>query len=248
MRSITVRRLARAAARRIVFVHTADIVGRGINEEPPRFHTGGDFVLHRLSSMRELVLDAPKLLDGQIAELPFRIKQLNPLRVRRWRSEILTRFARGDVAYVATAQDEIASWIWLSRERVSRSSSNGLRFRLEPGQRYIYHLWASPRYRRLGAGGFVLASLLWDLYKENAELDNPHEKGLEPWVYGFIDRPNQPNLVLTKVIFGFSAIQTVRHMRLLSSIWWQIPFTDKPPSGPCSRKRRPWPGPRRDST
>jgi hypothetical protein len=75
-------------------------------------------------------------------------------------------------------------------------------------------------------GAFLMAGLLHDL-AEDPTLD---------WVYGYVDRANAPNQLLLRMVFGFRTVQVVKHLSVLNTIGWQIPLTDRPPRGPCSRR------------
>jgi hypothetical protein len=220
------RRLWRGALRRILFLYTADIVGRRITEEPRTFHADDNLVLHRVTSLSDPILNAP----GMYARRP---------------RGMAGRFERGDVAYIATVQGEVAAWVWLSRVSYP---TGVLRIRLAPGDCYMYDLWAFPEYRKLGAGGFVMSGLLRELYNESIELHGAFGEVDERWVYGYIDRPNLPSLLLHRIVLGCTLVQSVKHLQILNCFWWQIPFTDKPPSGPCSRKRYTQRTPSRRST
>jgi ribosomal protein S18 acetylase RimI-like enzyme len=201
------RSLPRAALRRITAVHTVDIVRRETAQQPPAVRTGAEFVLHRATSAED-----PLLLRA-------------PVGARRFR-RVPAAVVRGDVAYVATVDVQVVGWIWVSRVS-HRDQWSGLRFSLTPAECYAYDLWSLPQYRTLGVGAFLLAGLLQDL-AEDPTLQ---------WVYGYVDRANTRNQLLLRMVFGFRTVQAVKHICMLDSRGWQIPFTDRPPGGPCSRGR-----------
>jgi ribosomal protein S18 acetylase RimI-like enzyme len=201
------RSLPRAALRRITALHTVDIVRRGTAQQPPAVRAGAKFVLHRATSAED-----PFLLRAPVAAP----------RLRR----VPAAVARGDVAYVATVDVQVVGWIWLSRVS-HRDPWSGLRFSLAPAECYAYDLWSLPQYRTLGIGAFLVAGLLHDL---------AGDRSLE-WVYGYVDRANTRNQLLLRMVFGFRTVQAVKHVCVLDSRGWQVPFTDRPPRGPCSRRR-----------
>lgn len=201
------RSLPGAVLRRIAAVHSVDIVRRPTDQAPPAVRVGASFVLHRATSA-----DDPLLVRA-------------PISIRR-RRQVPDTVARGDVAYLATVADQVVGWIWLSRVS-HRDRWSGLRFRLAPAECYAYDLWSLPEYRAKGVGAFLMAGLLRDLAEETT---------LE-WVYGYIDRSNAPNQTLLRMVFGFRTVQAVKHLSVLNARGWQIPLTDRPPGGPCSRRR-----------
>lgn len=201
------RSLPRVVLRRITAVHTVDIVRRETTREPPSVRAGAGFVLHRATSV-----DDPLLVRA-------------PVGARRLR-KVPAAVARGDLAYVATVDDQTVGWIWLSRVS-HRDPWSGLRFHLEPTECYAYDLWSMPQYRTLGVGAFLMAGLLHDLAAD------PSVR----WVFGYVDRANAPNQTLMRMVFGFKTVQAVTHLCMLDARGWQIPFTDRPPRGPCSRGR-----------
>jgi len=201
------RSLPRAALRRITALHTVDIVRRGTAQQPPAVQVGARFVLHRATSPRD-----PLLLSA-------------PVGARRLK-QVPAAMARGDVAYVATVDDQVVGWMWLCRVS-HRDPWSGLCFSLAPAESYAYDLWSLPRYRTQGVGAFLVAGLLNDLAEDTT---------LE-WVYGYVDRANTRNQLLLRMVFGFKTVQAVKHLCMLDSRGWQIPFTDRPPGGPCSRGR-----------
>jgi GNAT superfamily N-acetyltransferase len=201
------RSLPGAALRRITALHTVDIVRRGTAQQPPAVRSGARFVLHRASSAED-----PLLLSA-------------PVGARRLK-QVPAAVDRGDVAYVATVDVQAVGWIWLSRVS-HRDPWSGLRFSLAPAECYAYDLWSLPQYRRLGVGAFLMAGLLHDL-ADDASLE---------WVYGYVDRANARNQLLLRMVFGFRTVQAVRHVCMFDSRGWQVPFSDRPPGGPCSRHR-----------
>lgn len=201
------RSLPRAALRRIGALHTVDIVRREIAQPPPAVQAGAAFMLHRAASAQD-----PVLLRA-------------PVGARRLK-QVPAAMARGDVAYVATVDAQVVGWIWLSRVS-HRDPWSGLHFHLTPAECYAYDLWSLPRYRTQAVGAFLLAGLLNDL-SEDPTLH---------WVYGYVDRANARNQLLLRMVFGFRTVQAVKHLCMLDSRGWQVPFTDRPPGGLCSRGR-----------
>ena len=196
-----------AALRRVIALHSVDIVRRETARRPPAVRAGAEFELHRATSAEDPLL------------------RLAPVPARR-RGQVPAAVARGDVAYVATVDAEVVGWIWLSRVS-HRDTWSGLRFRLAPAECYAYDLWSLPRYRTLGVGAFLIAGLLGDLAADTTLR----------WVYGYVDRANARNQLLLRMVFGFRTVQAVRHLCLLDARGWQVPFTDRPDGGPCSRAR-----------
>jgi ribosomal protein S18 acetylase RimI-like enzyme len=200
------RSLPRAALRRTAALHTVDIVRRQTAQAPPALRAGASFMLHRVTSAGDPLLARA------------------PIGARR-RRQIPATVARGDVAYLATVDDQVVGWVWLSRVS-HRDRWSGLGFHLTPAECYAYDLWSLPEYRALGVGAFLMAGLLHDLAGDPT-LD---------WVYGYVDRSNAPNQLLLRMVFGFRSVQVVKHLSVLNAIGWQIPLTDRPPRGPCSRR------------
>jgi ribosomal protein S18 acetylase RimI-like enzyme len=200
------RSLPRAALRRTAALYTVDIVRRQTAQAPPALRAGASFMLHRVISAGDPLLARA------------------PIGARR-RRQIPATVARGDVAYLATVDDQVVGWVWLSRVS-HRDRWSGLRFHLAPAECYAYDLWSLPEYRALGVGAFLMAGLLHDL-AEDPTLD---------WVYGYVDQANAPNQLLLRMVFGFRTVQVVKHLSVLNAIGWQIPLTDRPPQGPCSRR------------
>jgi GNAT superfamily N-acetyltransferase len=228
-----VRRVMRSAARCVFRSYTTDVVARRIADRPPDQLKDTGVVLHRLRSLADAAVMTPSLLHGQFDDLPLHLPVLNPLRRARWRREVVNRFRRGDVAYVATVDGDIAGWIWMSHDRVIRDSRTGLCIHLEPGDAYVYHFWAVPRHRHRGSARLLMGGALWDLHRALADA-RPRPDGSDPRVFGMIDRPNPANLFLTTLIFGFGVVQTVRRVRILVCLALQVPWSADPPGGPCS--------------
>ncbi|MCW2600028.1 MAG: hypothetical protein JWM02_1857 [Frankiales bacterium] len=228
------RKVGGAMLRRLVCIHTIDVVGRSTATAPPTVRCDPQLVLHQVTSLDSVVGAAPGQRDWPIIDLVARIRPLGRrLRARR-RERNAERLAKGDLAYVATAGADVAAWIWVSREPSVHCRWSGLHFSLEPDEAYIYDLWSFPAHRATGAGAFVMQGLLEDLRR----------RGEVSRVYGYILRDNRPNQVLTRVVFGFEQVQRVKDLRVLSRLAWQLPFTEDPRVGPCSRpplasRRRP---------
>jgi ribosomal protein S18 acetylase RimI-like enzyme len=199
------RSLPRAALRRIAALHTVDVVRRPTAQVPPAVRAGAGFALHRVTAAGDPLLARA------------------PIGARR-RRQIPAAIARGDLAYLATVDDQVVGWVWLSQVS-HRDRWSGLRFRLTPAECYAYDMWSRPEYRALGAGAFLMAGLLHDLAEDPTR----------EWVYGYVDRANAPNQLLLRMVFGFKTVQVVKHLSVLNALGWQIPLTDRPPRGPCSR-------------
>jgi hypothetical protein len=234
-----VRRLMRRAARFVFRSYRTDVVARRIADPPPEQPADTRLVLHRLRSMADAAVKTPPLPHGQFDDLPLHFPSLNPLRRARWRREVGGRFRRGDVGYVATVDDEIAGWIWMSPGPgpVVRDAKSGLRIRLEPGDAYLYHFWAVPRHRHCGTARFVMGGALWDLYRAHADVGSRPDSS-DPRVFGLIDRPNPANLLLMTLVFGFQVVQTVRRARILSGFALRVPWSARPPGGRLLRTMR----------
>ncbi len=211
--------------RRLVFVHTIDVVGRSTVQPPPPIPHAPDLVLHRLTTLDDVLVRAP---GERVAALPALLRPaLSPLLQRRRERRTAERLRRGDVAYVATRDDQVAAWVWASRSTSFRCRWSGLRFHLQPDEAYLYDLWSFPAHRTSGAGAFVMHGALEDL----------HDSGQVVKAYGYVLRDNRANQLLTRVVFGFEQVQRVKDLRVLSRLAWQLPFTDTPPDGPCSSPR-----------
>ena len=232
-----VRRLVRRAGRFFFRSYTTDLLARRIADPPPEQPESTGLVLHRLTSLADVAAKTPSLPHGQFDDLELRLPFLNPLRRARWRREVAGRFRRGDVGYVATVDGEIAGWIWTRSGPHIRQEGSGLHVHLAPGEMYLYHFWAVPRYRHLGTARFVMGGVLWHLHRAGSD-GAPRPDGRPPQVFGFIDRPNPLNLLLLTVGFGFRVVQTVRYVRLLYSVRFQVAWSASPPDGPCSRRVR----------
>jgi hypothetical protein len=211
------RRLVRRAARFAFRAYTRDVLARRIADPPPEQPENLGLVLHRLESVADAAGKTPSLSRGEFEDLQLHLPLLHPLRRARWRRAVGERFRRGDVAYVATVDGDIAGWIWLSSRAVIRGAGTGLRIHLEPGDAYLYHFWTVPRHRHLGTARFVMGGALWDLYRAEREVD-PRPDRSHPRVFGYIDRPNPANLLLLTVVFGFRVVETVRYVRLLYTV------------------------------
>jgi hypothetical protein len=199
--------LGRAILRRVFAVYTVDIVQRDTAQAPRAPMVQADLKLHKVTSEEGHFLN----------RAPVGVRRL-----KRARQDL----ARGDVAYVATLDGEIVAWVWVSRVS-HRDPWSGLRFHLSLGECYAYDLWSLPTARELGAGAFVMAGLLCDLARDTRLRR----------VYAYIDRANARSQVLNRMMFGFSNVQVVRHVRLFNSLGWQLPLTDRPAVGPCSGHR-----------
>ena len=215
------------ALRRLGYVHTYDILGRSTAPEagPRRRLPAAGLELHRVTSPDSLLLDAPSERDWPVLRLVTRIPSVERLLHRRRTERRAARFAKGDVAYVATSGGDVAAWAWVSRLPSFRCRWSGLRFTLRPDEGYLYDLWSYPAYRTAGAGAFVMRGLLDDL----------HQQGEVVRVYGYVLTDNRPSQVLHRIVLGFEQVQRVRAVRVLSRFAWQLPFTDDPAVGPCSR-------------
>jgi hypothetical protein len=214
--------------RRLVYVHTIDVVVRSTTVPPPAVRNEDTLALHRVTSLDSVLRDAPGQRELPLWRLLRHIRPLEERRHGRLAQRNADRFAQGDIAYVATAGQEVAAWLWLSRGPSVRCRWSGLHFSLEPHEAYIYDLWSYPAHRDAGAGAFVMVGLLEDLYR----------RGEVTRVYGYILRDNRRNQVLTRIVFGFEQVQRVKDIRVLSRRAWQLPGTDRPPVGPCSRPLR----------
>jgi hypothetical protein len=208
-------------------VHTYDILGRptaGLTALPP---DATPFVLHRVTCPDGLLAAAPGERDWAVIEL---LRRRVPPFDRRLRDSQLRRradrFARGDVAYVAVADGDVAAWAWVSLASEVHCRWSGLRFHLQPGEAYLYDLWAFPGRRAGGAGAFVMRGLIDDL----------HRTGSASQVYGYVLSDNRASQVLHRLGLGFEQVQEVRAARLLSRWAWQLPFSADPPSGPCTAR------------
>ena len=217
------------AMRRLACVHTFDILARSTAPSPVRrAATGSELQLHKVDSPDSLLLDAPSERDWAVLRLVTRVHAIDDWLHRRRVARRAARFAKGDVAYVATRGPEVAAWAWVSRQPAFRCTWSGLRFHLRADEAYLYDLWSYPTYRATGAGAFVMRGLLQDL----------HEQGDVARVYGYVLTDNRPSQVLHRMVLGFEQVQQVKDLRLLSRFAWQLPLTDRPASGPCSREAR----------
>ncbi|MGB8650063.1 MAG: GNAT family N-acetyltransferase [Mycobacteriales bacterium] len=224
----TARDATRRVLRRLLCVHTFDILARSTEVTPVPARRGQRFELHRVTGVDSVLLHAPSERDWPVLRLLLRIPSVDRrLRARRV-ARRAARLAKGDVAYVATAGQAVAAWAWVSRLPSLRCRWSGLRFTLHSDEAYLYDLWSFPSFRTAGAGAVVMRGLLEDL----------HRQGEVKRVYGYVERENRPSQVLHRIVLGFEQVQQVKDIRVLSRVAWQLPFTDRPSVGPCSRPAR----------
>jgi ribosomal protein S18 acetylase RimI-like enzyme len=215
-------------ARRLVYVHTIDVLGCSTAVPPPAVRRAPELVLHRVKNIDGVLRDVPAQSSFPPMRMLRSMRRVDARLRARSTGRRAQRFAKGEIAYVATAGPDVAAWLWLSASRSFQCHWSGLHFSLQPDEAYIYDLWSYPAYRDAGAGSFVMRGLLEDL----------HRQGDVARVYGYIMRENRPNQVLTRVVFGFEQVQQVKDIRVLGRRGWQLPFTAKPRTGPCSRVPR----------
>ncbi|MCW2674616.1 MAG: hypothetical protein JWP14_3205 [Frankiales bacterium] len=219
-------RLARAV-RRLGCVHEFDILGRS-TAGPAAEGSQGGFVLERVTAMGGPLQDAEGEHQSRLLELVNRIGPLRRALLSRRARRQAARFACGDVAYVALHGPKVAAWAWVSQQPEVRCTWSGLRFRLLPGEAYLYDLWCFPEYRRSGAGVVVMRGLLREL----------HDRGDAERAYGYVLQDNRASQVLHRLVLGFEQVQVVRSFRLLSHWAWQLRDSGQPGQGPCSRGGR----------
>ena len=213
----------RRAWRRAAAIRVFDVLGRPTEGVLPI--ASGELRLHRVTSIDGLLRDAPSPLSWPVIERMAQRPALARLRARRQVRSRAARFGAGDVAYVAAAGGRVAAWVWVSRRARMHCRYSGLRFRLQPGEAYLYDLWTVPDYRANNAGVFVMRGAIHDL----------NERGDASQVYGYVQRDNRPSQVLHRLLLGFQQVQEVKGLRLLSLWARQLPFTERPRFGPCTR-------------
>jgi GNAT superfamily N-acetyltransferase len=139
-----------------------------------------------------------------------------------------TALARGDHGWYALVDGRFAGWLWVSRvSHLDRWS--GLRIRLQPDEAYTYGWWVLPEYRKDGIAAVLMARVLGELQASGEVLR----------VYGWADRDNKASQFQLRLLFGFTAVQEVRRMRMLDRWGWAIRGSEKPGDGPLSSSRRP---------
>jgi RimJ/RimL family protein N-acetyltransferase len=134
---------------------------------------------------------------------------------------------RGDRGCFAVVDGNYAGRIWLSRTS-HRDPWSGLRIRLAPDEAYTFAMQAVPRYRRLGVAAAVVARMLSDL-QQDGDIQR---------VYGWVDTRNRESMVLLRMVFGFTGVQTAKRAHLLRRIGWQVRGSDEPSFGPLSHTGR----------
>jgi ribosomal protein S18 acetylase RimI-like enzyme len=217
----------RTFGRRLLCVHTLDVVGR--STALPALSVGADprLALHRITDPSHPLLDTHGQRSWRVLELASKVRPIERrLRARRLQRN-QRRLADGDIAFVATVDGEVAAWAWVSRLPSVQCHWSGLRFRLAPDEAYIYDLWSFPAYRSIHAGPFVIRSLIEDA----------HASGEVSWVFGYVLRENRLSQVMLRAMLGFEQVQTVKDLRVLSRFAMQLPHTDQPPVGPVSRQQ-----------
>jgi GNAT superfamily N-acetyltransferase len=161
------------------------------------------------------------------------IRQLSPedLGVRelvpKTRSKAVDSFlSRGDQGYVATAGDQFAGWVWLSRVS-HRDPWSGLHIRIARDEAYAYAMSVEKADRELGIAAVLMSRLLSDVRSD---------RGIGR-VYGWVDRRNREMQLLLRMMYGFTQVQRVWRAHGPRR-GWQVPWSDDPKFGPVSRVGR----------
>lgn len=225
------RRAKAALGPQLFSVHVLDLVRRSVDEGAPEPRVDEGLVVHRVEG-GDLLIEASKVGSNPILLSLSRFGFIDSLAAARRLRRFRRRLPRGEVAYIATKDKDVAGWMWLSKARVFRDRWIGLRLQFAPDESYIYDLWVYPEFRSSGAGALILAEMLRDLQRV----------GSVRWVYGYIDRDNKPNQVLQRLVFGFRSVQSVKQVQFLVAFGRVLSATVTPPNGPCAR--RGWPSPR----
>lgn len=130
----------------------------------------------------------------------------------------------GDRAYIALSDDDIVGWSWIAF-RSHRDPSTGLRIRLDPGDAYSYDSWVHAEHRKNRVFQFLFSSIYDDLRLH-------HDKKR---MVGYVLIGNEGALKASAP-YGLSEVQTVRTVHALGRWGLQLPFSDRPRRGPCSRQ------------
>lgn len=134
--------------------------------------------------------------------------------------------ARGDQGFAAVVDGRFAGWIWLSRSS-HRDPWSGLRIRLAADEGYAYALWIEPDLRPKGVARVLMVAMLTAVH-DDPELTR---------VYGWVDRENRESQMLLRLL-GFKNVQSVRRVMVLDRVGRAVPGTDRPATGPLSRRGR----------
>lgn len=206
-----------------------------------RFRHAGDSRLETLKRVLEIVRTDVLEWDtsGAIPQIrqpvAIEVVHVDPRSSDAWRAIVprsshrtVAAFSRrSDTGYLAVADGEFAGWIWLSRTS-HRDPWSGLRIRLAPGEVYSYALSVPEKFRPRGVAAALIAQLLSDV-RADSEVKR---------VYGWVDRRNRKSAFLLRMVFGYKPIQTLLRVHFLRRWGGQVPFSDRPPYGPLSRRGR----------
>ncbi|MCW2778051.1 MAG: hypothetical protein JWN17_1776 [Frankiales bacterium] len=220
-RTDVLRTTAHKVRGRVACVNVFDVLARSTAPRPVAPRPG--LAVVRETALDGLLRDAPGERSGRLVTLVGRSALLSRAQLRSRRRRHRARFARGDVAYVATLDGELAAWAWVALGPHVDCRWSGLHFELDPGDAYLYDLWSFPVVRSSGAGAFVVEEMLRDL----------RERGLADRAFGYVLRGNRASQVMHRLVLGFSQVQEVRGVRVMSHWAWQVPDSAVPPEGPC---------------
>ena len=151
------------------------------------------------------------------------VEQLRPER----RAFARKALARGDRGYFLWVGDSLAGWHWVAKQ-THRDTWSGIKFRLQPGDAFLYDLWMEADRR-----GTRHTLALTDWTATNLKND-PEVKR----VFTLIEADNHSSMLLVQR-YGFSVIQQVGIVRFAGRIGWHVPWTNRPNSGPASRREEP---------
>jgi GNAT superfamily N-acetyltransferase len=171
--------------------------------------------------------EPPPIEGGELHVLTPEQTEAGDVLAGKYAGDAKSFLRRGDRGHVATVGGRFAGWMWLSRVS-HRDPWSGLRFRLAPDEAYVYAMWVEPEFRPLGVGAMLMAT----------QLSEVQRAGDVSRVYGWVDSNNREMQLLTRMVFGFVQVQTVRRARLLHLTGVQVPRSDEPRFGPVSRAGR----------
>lgn len=137
--------------------------------------------------------------------------------------------ARGDVAHLAFNGDDLAGWVWTT-EVAHRDRLSGVIIQLDEGECYWYDMWVHADQRRSGAGRFMLDTVsAWI-----------REQGIgRSYAYTFPETPAIHHMIKP---YGFHQVHQFWVVQALDRVGWQIPRSDRPRGGPCTKRRPARPG------
>jgi GNAT superfamily N-acetyltransferase len=216
------KRTQAALGPRLFSMRVLDVVRRSVDDSVPEPRADEGLVVHRVEG-GELLAAASQVGSNPVVLSLSRFGIVDSLATARRLRRFRRRVDRGEIAYVATKEQQVAGWAWLSGAREFHDRWIGLRLQFAPDESYIYDLWVYPEFRSSGAGALIMAEMLRELQRA----------GSAQWVYGYIDRENRPNQVLQRLVFGFRSVQSVKQVEFLVAFGRILSTSITPPNGPC---------------